>query len=109
MVPMAWKREAKIWVVFFLCYLCGFIGVLVSLILFGSTIGTAERRLLASGVVTTVLLSLSYGAKYSHEDSRSTFTPMDLLSFFVQGLLWPTTWPTLAKFLGVSVIEGPKG
>jgi hypothetical protein len=104
-----WTPQVRIWAVFILCYLCGVVGVLASLSLFGSTIASTGGRLLVSCVIALVMLSLSYRSKYSHNDSRGEFSPEDLLSFFVQGLFWPTTWPTLAKFLGVVVIEGPKG
>lgn len=103
-----WRTAARTWIVFGLCLLCSGLGVLVSFSIFGPTISSAGNRWVVSVGVAAAMLSLSYGAKYSHIDSRTEFNPMDALNFFVQGVLWPITWPTLAKFLGIPVIGGPK-
>jgi hypothetical protein len=99
---------ARTWIVFCLSLLCSGLGVLVSLTIFRSTITNAGSRWLISVGIAAAMLSLSYGAKYSHPDSRTQFNPMDALNFFVQGVLWPATWPTLAKYIGIPLIGGPK-
>jgi hypothetical protein len=48
------------------------------------------------------MISLSYGQKYIKLESRNSFTPVDLISYVIQGFLWPTTWPTLAQAIGIS-------
>jgi hypothetical protein len=102
------KIGIRTWIVFGLCFLSSGLGVLVSLSIFGSTINGAGGRWVVSVGIAAAMLSLSYGAKYSHVESRTEFNPMDALNFFVQGVLWPVTWPTLAKYLGVPIIGGPK-
>lgn len=104
--PVAWTPDAKAWATFFCCYLSGALGVWAS---FGWLGGSMVSPWVASVVIAAVMLSASYASKYSHEDSRANFSPLDLLHFFAQGLLWPTTWPTLAKTVGVAIIGGPRG
>jgi hypothetical protein len=54
-----------------------------------------------------IMLGLSYGAKYADGDARERFTPVDLIQYLTQGFLWPSTWPALAKFVGITIVETP--
>jgi hypothetical protein len=101
-----WSETAKIWVVFVLCLLLTVLGVLVSFLVFGSTI-TGTRKWGVALVVSTVMLGLSYGAKYSNSDARGVFTPVDALQYLSQAFLWPSTWPALADLVGIEKVAPP--
>lgn len=58
-------------------------------------------------MLAVTMLGISYGAKYANADAREGFTPVDLIQYLTQGFLWPSTWPALAKFLGITSIEPP--
>jgi hypothetical protein len=47
-------------------------------------------------IIAIGMIGLNYLQIYSGLDSRTTFTLIDLITFFIQGFLWPSTWPTLA-------------
>jgi len=53
------------------------------------------------------MLGISYGAKYANTNAREGFTPIDLIQYLTQGFTWPSTWPGLAKFVGIATIEPP--
>jgi hypothetical protein len=97
----------KTWVVFILCWLLSIVGVGASFLVLGSTI--SGYRLWGISIVIAVgMISLSYGQKYAKVESRISFTPVDFISYLIQGFLWPTTWPALAQAIGVSSsITGP--
>ncbi len=97
----------KTWVVFILCWTVSIVGVGASFLVLGSSI--SGYRLWGISIVIAIgMISLSYGQKYAKIESRISFTPVDLISYLIQGFLWPTTWPTLAKAIGVSsAIMGP--
>jgi hypothetical protein len=97
----------KTWVVFILCWLTSIVGVAASFLILGSTI--VGYRLWGISIIIAVgMISLSYGQKYAKLESRISFTPVDIITYLIQGFLWPTTWPTLAKAIGVpSSVSGP--
>ncbi len=99
-------ETAKIWIVFLACFVFSLLGVFGSFLLFGNTI-TGTRKWGFAVVISVVMLGLSYGAKYSNADARMSFTPVDVLQYLSQGILWPSTWPALAKVMGVQAPEGP--
>jgi len=95
-----------VWAVFVLCLLCSAVGVGLSFWVLGGTV--TGYRLWGIGLLIAVtMLGISYGAKYANADARETFTPIDLIQYLSQGFLWPSTWPALADFLGVSKIAPP--
>jgi len=96
----------KVWVVFFLCFVFSAIGVLVSFLILGSTIGGSKPWVVGS-LIALVMLGVTYGAKYANAQSRKEFTPVDLIQYTSQGFLWPSAWPSLAAALGVRQIEPP--
>jgi hypothetical protein len=101
------KTEAVVtWAVFILCWLFSLIGVGASFLIFGPNI-SGYRLWGISVVIAIAMISLSYGQKYSTPASRISFTPVDLISYLIQGFLWPTTWPALAQAIGVGSIQGP--
>ena len=97
----------KTWIVFILCWFMSIVGVGASFLVLGSTV--AGFRLWGISIIIAVgMISLSYGQKYAKVESRISFTPVYFISYLIQGFLWPTTWPTLAKAIGVSSsIGGP--
>lgn len=100
------SKQVRIWGVFLLCLLFSGIGVFLSLWLLGTVI--KGYRLWGFGLVIAVtMLGISYGAKYANDDARERFTPVDLIQYLTQGFLWPSTWPALAKFMGITTIEAP--
>jgi hypothetical protein len=101
------QESVKTWLVFILCWTFSIVGVGASFLVLGSDV--AGYRLWGISIVIAVgMISLSYGQKYAKVESRTSFTPVDLLIYLIQGFLWPTTWPTLAKAIGVSTaITGP--
>ena len=99
-------EQAKIWIVFGLCFVCSLVGVIGSFTLFGTTI-TGTRKWGFALVVSVIMLGLSYGAKYSNTETRKLFTPVDVLQYVSQGVLWPSTWPALAQLIGIQPIAGP--
>ena len=100
------SKQVCIWGVFVLCLFFSALGVVLSFWLLGTVIkGT---QLWGFGLVIAVtMLGISYGAKYANADAREGFTPADLIQYLTQGFLWPSTWPALAKFLGITSIEPP--
>jgi hypothetical protein len=65
-------------------------------------------RLWGFGLVIAVIMAgISYGAKYDNAHAREGFTPVDLIQYFTQGFLWPSTSPALATFLGITPIQPP--
>jgi hypothetical protein len=105
---IALSMEAvKTWVVFILCWLTSIVGVAASFLILGSTI--VGYRLWGISIIIAVgMISVSYGQKYAKLESRISFTPIDVITYLIRGFLWPTTWPTLAKSIGVpSSISGP--
>lgn len=102
------NETVRTWAVFILCWFFSIVGVGASFLVFGPNI--AGYKLWGVSIVIAIaMISLSYGQKYATEASRNSFTPVDLISYLLQGFLWPSTWPTLATALGVSTsITGPK-
>ncbi len=100
------NKQVRIWSVFFLCFFFSALGVFLSLWLLGTVIkGT---RFWGFGfVIAVTMLGISYGAKYANADAREKFTPVDLIQYLTQGFLWPSTWPALAKFMGITIIKPP--
>ena len=96
------KDLACIWTL----YAVHLLGVMGSFVVFGTTI-TGTRRWGFALVVSVVMLGLSYGAKYSNTEARKMFTPVDVLQYVSQGVLWPSTWPALAQLIGIQPISGP--
>jgi hypothetical protein len=89
------------WVVFVLCLFFSLLGIGASFLIFGPSI--SGYRLWGIALVIAIgMISLSYGQKYTKLESRNSFTPVDLISYVLQGFLWPTTWPTLAHVIGIS-------
>ena len=100
-------QAAKTWVVFLLCLFCSAVGVLLSFLVLGTTI--RGYRLWGAAIgIAVIMLGISYAAKYSDVSARESFTPLDLLQYFGQGFLWPSTWPGLAATLGLPRIEPPE-
>ena len=100
------SKQVRIWGVFFLCLVFSALGVFLSFWLLGTVI--KGYRLWGFGLVIAVtMLGISYGAKYANVDAREKFTPVDLILYLTQGFLWPSTWPALAKFMGITNIETP--
>lgn len=100
-------EAAKTWVVFLACLVLSGAGVALSFVVLGAAI--TGYRLWGAGIaIAVIMLGISYGAKYSNASARASFTPMDLIQYFGQGFLWPSTWPGLAKFLGVPEVTGPE-
>ena len=97
----------KTWAVFILCWSFSLVGVAASFLLFSATI-SGFRFWGISIVIAIAMISLSYGQKYAKVESRTSFTPVDLITYLIQGFLWPTTWPTLAHTIGIqSTITAP--
>jgi hypothetical protein len=89
------------WGVFAACLGCSVLGVLASFFVLGSTI--SSTRLWGISVIIAVgMISLTYRQKYSVPASRISFTPMDAISYLIQGFLWPATWPSFADAIGFS-------
>jgi hypothetical protein len=101
-----WSETTKTWLVFLLCLGLTLAGVVVSFLVFGSTI-TGTKKWGVALVVSVVMLGLTYGAKYSNPNSRSDFTPVDALQYLSQAFLWPSTWPALADLVGIQKVAPP--
>jgi hypothetical protein len=98
----ALKTEAVVtWAVFILCWFFSLVGVGASFLILGPNV-SGYGLWGISIIIAIAMISLSYGQKYAKLESRNSFTPVDLISYIIQGFLWPTTWPTLAKAIGVS-------
>ena len=93
--PQAWRDIAQEWIVFGLCAASGALGVLVSFKVSGVGTYTGPQFWLAI-LITVLLLSVSYGAKFSDESARKRFTVPDFLQFAAQGVLWPAAVPGIA-------------
>lgn len=100
-------EKAKVWGVFLACLIVSGVGVVISFVVFGSTI-TGIQRWAGGAVIAVVMLGISYGAKYANADARKSFTPVDIIQYLSQGFLWPSTWPALADFFGVQKIKPPE-
>ena len=95
------RRTILTWIVFIGCLVCSVLGVVASFFVLGSTISL--YKLWGFSIVIAVgMISLSYGQKYAVEASRTSFTPVDLVSYVIQGFLWPSTWPSLAQAIGIA-------
>ena len=105
-LPSGMKPYLRTWGVFLGCLICSAIGVGICFFVFGEKI-TGFRLWGIGLVISVVMLGVSYGAKYASPEARESFTPMDLIQYFSQGFLWPSTWPALADILGVHKIEPP--
>jgi hypothetical protein len=100
-------ETVRTWAVFILCWFFSFVGVGASFLILQSAI-FGFKFWGISLIIAIAMISLSYGQKYAKVESRNSFTPVDLISYIIQGFLWPTTWPTLAKAVGVeSSITAP--
>jgi hypothetical protein len=97
----------KVWLVFLACLIVSALGVLISFVVFGSTI-TGIQKWAGGAVIAVVMLGISYGAKYANADARKSFTPVDIIQYLSQGFLWPSTWPALADFIGIEKIKPPE-
>jgi hypothetical protein len=76
----------KTWVVFILCWLTSIVGVAASFLILGSTI--VGYRLWGISIIIAVgMISLSYGQKYAKLESRISFTPVDIITYLIQGFL----------------------
>jgi hypothetical protein len=54
------------------------------------------------GIIITIgMLSVTYYPKYLLEESRNRFTPPEMIQYLLQGIIWPSAWPTLAVQLGL--------
>jgi hypothetical protein len=89
------------WIVFIMCWTISIVGVVASFLVLGSSV-TGYRLWGISVLIAIGMISLSYFQKYARLESRTSFTPVDFISYLIQGFLWPTTWPTIAKAIGVS-------
>jgi hypothetical protein len=94
-------KVVRTWIVFVLCWAISLSGVAASFLVVGSS-ASGYRLWGVSIVIAVGMIGLNYGQKYVKEESRLSFTPVDFISYLIQGFLWPTTWPTLAKAIGVS-------
>ena len=100
-------ETAKTWAVFILCLLLSLLGVGLSFVVLGTTL--KGYPLWGAGFVIAVLmLGVTYAAKYLDVSARKSFTPVDFIQYLGQGFLWPSTWPGLAKAIGVDVPDLPK-
>lgn len=104
--PPPWMDPLRVWAVFILCFVFSVIGVAVSFAVFGKAI-SGSRAWGVALVVSVVMLSISYGAKYSNAEARKAFTPIDVLQYLSQGILWPSTWPALADLVGIQRVAPP--
>lgn len=99
-------EAVRTWAVFLLCLFFSAVGVALSFLVLGTTI-TGYKLWGAGLAIAVIMLGISYAAKYNNASARESFTPVDLLQYFGQGFLWPSTWPGLAQWLGVPEIPPP--
>ena len=97
------------WRVFLLCFIVTALGVGIYLLIFpidsdrfnfAQTVGLGV-------IVAFAMMGINYAAKYSNAATRDVFTPVDAISYVVQGFAWPALWPSLAAAVGAVVIEPP--
>lgn len=100
-------QSLRVWAVFFCCLFISGVGVALSFLAFGGKL-TGVAKWGIGLAIAVIMLGITYGAKYANTDARRTFTPVDLIQYLTQGFLWPSTWPALASFLGVSTVAPPK-
>ena len=93
--------EIQTWAVFLMCLFFSIVGGFGSFLLLSSTLPRFKLWRI-SIIIAIGMIGLSYFQKYSNIDARTSFTPIDLITYLLQGFLWPTTWPTLASAIGVS-------
>jgi hypothetical protein len=94
------------WFVFFGCLFFSALGAVASFLILGSTI-SVYKMWVFSVIIAVGMISLSYVQKYSNLASRTSFTPIDAISYAIQGFLWPSTWPSLAQAIGISSTIAP--
>ena len=102
-----WRVPPR-WRVFLWCLVTTAVGVGIYLFLFPVDSRFNFGQTVALGlIVAFAMMGLNYAAKYSNTATRNDFTPVDVLSYSVQGFAWPALWPSLAAAVGAVVIEPP--